>query len=38
MNIDMREVYAAVLEDWLGVASASILGGPFQKARLFQRG
>ena len=36
MNVDMREIYAAVLEDWLGVDAASVLGGEFAKAKLFQ--
>jgi uncharacterized protein (DUF1501 family) len=36
MNVDMREIYAAVLEDWLGVNATRILGGNFAKAKLFQ--
>jgi uncharacterized protein (DUF1501 family) len=35
MNVDMREIYAAVLEDWLGVDAASVLGGTFAKTELF---
>ena len=36
MNVDMREIYAAVLEDWLGVDATSVLEGQFAKAKLFQ--
>jgi uncharacterized protein (DUF1501 family) len=36
MNVDMREIYTAVLEDWLGVDAASVLGGSFAKAKLFE--
>jgi uncharacterized protein (DUF1501 family) len=36
MNVDMREIYAAVLEDWLGVNAATVLGGSFVKTKLFR--
>ncbi|MDP6719640.1 MAG: DUF1501 domain-containing protein, partial [Pirellulaceae bacterium] len=34
MQFDFRQVYATILEDWLGVASASALGGSFDRLRL----
>jgi uncharacterized protein (DUF1501 family) len=36
MGIDFRGVYAAVLEDWLGLAPESALAGRFEKLRLFR--
>jgi uncharacterized protein (DUF1501 family) len=36
MTTDFRGVYAAVLEDWLGVPSADVLGGAFEPAPLFR--
>jgi uncharacterized protein (DUF1501 family) len=36
MSVDFREVYAAVLEDWLGVDAAKILVGSFTKVPLFR--
>jgi len=32
-NTDFRAVYAAVLEDWLGLPSAAIVGGRFDQSR-----
>jgi uncharacterized protein (DUF1501 family) len=32
MSTDLREIYAAILEDWLGVDAASVLEGIFAKA------
>jgi uncharacterized protein (DUF1501 family) len=32
MKIDMRAMYAAILEDWLGVEMSGVLGGSFSKA------
>ncbi len=34
MSIDLRRVYAAILEDWLHVDSVSILGDRFEKCSL----
>jgi uncharacterized protein (DUF1501 family) len=36
MTTDFRRVYAALLEDWLGVPSAAVLGGSFEKLSLFR--
>jgi uncharacterized protein (DUF1501 family) len=36
MTTDFRQVYAAVLEDWLGVAANEVLAGQFVRASLFQ--
>jgi uncharacterized protein (DUF1501 family) len=36
MTMDFRRVYAAVLEDWLGVASKDALGGTFERLPLFR--
>jgi uncharacterized protein (DUF1501 family) len=35
-SIDLRQVYAAILEDWLKVDSASVLGERFQKCALMR--
>lgn len=35
MAIDFRQVYATVLERWLGVPAAEVLGGPFEPLPLF---
>ncbi len=34
-TVDFRDVYATLLEDWLGVSSESALGGRFAKLGLF---
>ena len=34
-GIDFRQVYAAILEKWLGVASKDVLGGGFKPVELF---
>ncbi|MDP6556431.1 MAG: DUF1501 domain-containing protein [Pirellulaceae bacterium] len=34
MQTDFRQVYATILQDWLGVDSASALGGSFDRLRL----
>lgn len=36
MITDFRQVYAAVLEDWLGLAAPEVLSGRFARLRLFQ--
>jgi uncharacterized protein (DUF1501 family) len=36
MNVDMREIYAAVLENWLDVNAAKVLGGNFASTKLFR--
>jgi uncharacterized protein (DUF1501 family) len=36
MGIDFRQVYAAVLRDWLGLPAGGALGGDFQPLPLFQ--
>lgn len=35
MTVDFREVYAATLEDWLGIPSKEVLGGAFRRLPLF---
>ncbi len=35
MTTDFRQVYAAVLEDWLGLPSKEVLGAPFARLPLF---
>ena len=34
-KIDFRQVYATVLEDWLGLPAKAILGGEFARLSLF---
>ena len=34
-GLDFRQVYAAVLDDWLGVSSKDVLGATFEKATVF---
>jgi uncharacterized protein (DUF1501 family) len=36
MSVDFRQVYAGILEDWLDVPAADVLGGEFRKLSLFQ--
>jgi uncharacterized protein (DUF1501 family) len=36
MTTDFRQVYASVLEDWLGLPGRSVLGGDFVKLPLFR--
>ena len=36
-HIDFRQVYAAVLEDWLGLRCDEALGGRFEKVELFRK-
>jgi hypothetical protein len=31
MQVDFRQVYAAILDDWLDVRSEDVLGEPFEK-------
>jgi uncharacterized protein (DUF1501 family) len=35
-QIDLREIYAAILEDWLDVDAATVLGGTSNKATIFR--
>ena len=35
MTTDFRTIYAAVLENWLGVATENVLGGKFKPFSLF---
>jgi uncharacterized protein (DUF1501 family) len=35
-HTDFRQVYAAVLERWLGVPSKEVLGGTFSPAPVFK--
>jgi len=35
MKVDFRQVYATILEDWLGMSSTGILGGTFNQLPLF---
>jgi uncharacterized protein (DUF1501 family) len=35
-KIDLREIYAAVLESWLNIDAKSVLGGPFKNAPIFR--
>jgi uncharacterized protein (DUF1501 family) len=36
MKIDLREIYAAILDDWLGVDSSKVLAGSFAKAKVLR--
>jgi uncharacterized protein (DUF1501 family) len=36
VGIDFRQVYATVLEDWLGLPSKAVLNGAFEKLPLFR--
>jgi uncharacterized protein (DUF1501 family) len=36
MSIDFRQVYATVLEDWLGLSARTALGGDFSRLALFR--
>jgi uncharacterized protein (DUF1501 family) len=36
MTTDFRQVYATVLEDWLGLQAATALGGPFDRMPLLR--
>ncbi|HZU34941.1 MAG TPA: DUF1501 domain-containing protein [Gemmataceae bacterium] len=36
-RIDFRQVYAAVLENWLGVPTKDVLGGSFRPADIFKQ-
>jgi uncharacterized protein (DUF1501 family) len=35
-HTDFRQVYAAVLDQWLGVSSKDVLGGAFLPAPVFK--
>jgi uncharacterized protein (DUF1501 family) len=35
-SIDFRQVYAAVLDQWLGVPSKQVLGGEFKPVEVFK--
>jgi uncharacterized protein (DUF1501 family) len=35
-HTDFRQVYAAVLDRWLGVSSKDVLGGPFEPVNVLQ--
>jgi uncharacterized protein (DUF1501 family) len=37
MTTDFRRVYATLLEDWLGLPSATAAGGDFERLPLFRR-
>ena len=34
--VDLRSIYAAILDDWLGVNSSTVLGKPFPKAKVLR--
>jgi uncharacterized protein (DUF1501 family) len=36
MSVDLREVYATILENWLGIDSKTVLGGPFARAKVLR--
>jgi uncharacterized protein (DUF1501 family) len=36
VGLDFRRVYATILEEWLGLASRSVLGGTFARLPLFR--
>jgi uncharacterized protein (DUF1501 family) len=36
MNVDLRSIYATLLDGWLGVDSSAILGKPFPKAKVLR--
>ena len=35
-KIDYRQIYAAILENWLGVPSANVIGGSFKPVSIFK--
>jgi uncharacterized protein (DUF1501 family) len=37
-SLDFRQVYASLLEDWLGLPTGEALGGSFAKLPLFNNG
>jgi uncharacterized protein (DUF1501 family) len=37
MRIDFRQVYASILDDWLGVPSEPVLGGSFQSVGIVNK-
>jgi uncharacterized protein (DUF1501 family) len=36
MSVDLREIYAAILEDWLGIDASDVLDGEFNKTRILK--
>jgi uncharacterized protein (DUF1501 family) len=36
VGLDFRQVYASILDDWLGLPSRSVLGGTFERLPLFR--
>jgi hypothetical protein len=36
MQIDLREIYAAFLENWLAIDAKTVLGSAFNKAPIFR--
>ena len=38
MKVDFRQVYATVLEDWMGTPARKVLGAPFEKLPLLKSG
>ena len=36
MNVDLRSIYAALLDDWLGVDSSTVLGKSFPKTKVLR--
>jgi len=36
MNVDLRSIYAALLDDWLGVDSSKVLAKSFPKAKVLR--
>jgi uncharacterized protein (DUF1501 family) len=35
-SLDFRQVYATVLEDWLGLSAREAVGGTFERLPLFR--
>jgi uncharacterized protein (DUF1501 family) len=35
-HIDFRQIYATILEDWLGLSAKSALGGEFGRLPMFR--
>jgi uncharacterized protein (DUF1501 family) len=36
MNVDLRSIYAALLDDWLDVDSSKVLANSFPKAKVLR--
>jgi uncharacterized protein (DUF1501 family) len=36
VGLDFRQVYATVLEDWLGLPARTVVGGEFERLPVFR--